>query len=131
MALDRLDALPDGDRLCHGDYHPANLLLGSTGPVLVDWTNASRGDPMADLARTRVLLRVAAGPTGGGAWIGAVERFGRGLLWRRLLTAYRRVRPVDAALLARWELVRVAERLRDGLEDEYPALLAILRQAEG
>ena len=30
-ALDRLAALPPGDRLLHGDFHPANLLRGRTG----------------------------------------------------------------------------------------------------
>ena len=25
-ALERLERLPDGDRLLHGDFHPANLL---------------------------------------------------------------------------------------------------------
>ncbi len=129
VALDRRDALPDGDRLCPGDYHPANRLLGSAGPVLIDWTNATRGDPMADLARTHLLLRVAAVPAGSAAAVRVLERVGRTLFWRRVLASYRRLRPVDEARLARWELVRVAERLSEGLEDEYPALRAILHRA--
>ena len=31
FALEKLDGLPDGDRLCHGDLHPGNLLLAETG----------------------------------------------------------------------------------------------------
>src|ERR671924_42075 len=51
-----LEQLPDGDRLCHGDFHPANVLVGKRGPVAIDWHRAARGDPMGDLARSRVIL---------------------------------------------------------------------------
>jgi thiamine kinase len=37
-------------RLCHGDLHPSNVILGSDGPMIVDWFDASRGDPIADVA---------------------------------------------------------------------------------
>ena len=58
--LARLAAMPDGDRLCHGDFHPYNI-LGSLGhETVIDWLNASRGVPAADACRTYVLLRTAA-----------------------------------------------------------------------
>jgi aminoglycoside phosphotransferase (APT) family kinase protein len=43
FALERLAELPAGDRLCHGDFHPGNVIIGSDGPVIIDWTNVSRG----------------------------------------------------------------------------------------
>jgi aminoglycoside phosphotransferase (APT) family kinase protein len=52
----QLDDLPDGDRLCHGDFHPWNVI----GDVVVDWLDACTGDPSADVCRTYVLLRHAA-----------------------------------------------------------------------
>lgn len=57
--LDRLAVLPDGDRLCHGDFHPWNILgeLGET--VVVDWLDACRGNPAADVCRSYVLMRPA------------------------------------------------------------------------
>lgn len=39
-----------GDAVLHGDLHPANVLLGPDGPVVIDWTNARRGDGTADVA---------------------------------------------------------------------------------
>jgi len=30
--------LPTGLSTCHGDFHPGNVLLGKTGPMLIDWT---------------------------------------------------------------------------------------------
>lgn len=45
--------LPDGDRLCHGDYHPANILMEDEGNcTIIDWFDAGAGDPCNDAART-------------------------------------------------------------------------------
>jgi len=51
-ALAALDAMPDGDRLCHGDFWGGNILMTPRGEVIIDWNRASRGNPLADLART-------------------------------------------------------------------------------
>jgi len=42
--------------LIHGDLHPANVLLASAGPVLIDWTNHRFGPREVDLAITWILL---------------------------------------------------------------------------
>ena len=129
FALRKLDALPDGDRLCHGDFHPGNILLGRDGPAVIDWTDATRGDPAADLARTRVLLRHAAVPEHMPALIRGMQAFGRGTFFRLYLRAYARARPIDADLVDRWEIVRVADRVMEGIDAEQPALLDQLERS--
>jgi Ser/Thr protein kinase RdoA (MazF antagonist) len=52
----RLARLPDGDRLCHGDFHPLNLVGRLDAPVIVDWLDATSGPPAADACRTYLLL---------------------------------------------------------------------------
>lgn len=126
LALGLLDDLPDGDRICHGDYHPGNLLRAADGPVVIDWTNATRGDPMADVARTRLMFRLGEVPAGTSSVIRGLERFGRGAFARLYLRAYRRARPLDLPFVERWEIVRAADRFAEGIEGEYPALLAVL-----
>ncbi|WP_308495210.1 hypothetical protein [Micromonospora purpureochromogenes] len=32
-----LDGLPDGDRLCHDDFHPGNVLLAVDWTAVIDW----------------------------------------------------------------------------------------------
>lgn len=56
-AVDRLPAQRGVLRLCHGDLHPGNVLLSRDGPVAIDWFDASRGEPIADMARSSLLLR--------------------------------------------------------------------------
>ena len=54
--LKALDSLPDGDRLCHGDFHPFNVLLSPRGPIVIDWNNAHIGNPLKDVARSSLIL---------------------------------------------------------------------------
>jgi aminoglycoside phosphotransferase (APT) family kinase protein len=51
-----LASLPVGSALCHGDMHPANILMSARGPVVVDWFDAAIGYPLADLARSSLLM---------------------------------------------------------------------------
>jgi uncharacterized protein (TIGR02172 family) len=50
--LAALETMPDGDQLCHGDFWGGNILMTPQGEVIIDWYRASRGNPLADLART-------------------------------------------------------------------------------
>ena len=55
-ALRRLELLEDGTTLCHGDFHPDNVVMTGRGPVIIDWATAATGPPEADVARTIMLL---------------------------------------------------------------------------
>jgi hypothetical protein len=46
----------EGDRVLHFDLHPLNVILSPTGPVVIDWTGASRGDPAVDVAIAWILM---------------------------------------------------------------------------
>ena len=61
---DWLPAVPGGDRLCHFDLHPLNVILAPDGPVVIDWTNACRGPAGADVGRAWALMAGAEGPVG-------------------------------------------------------------------
>ena len=60
LLLGRLADMPDGDRLCHGDFHPINVMGEASQPLVIDWPDASRGDPAADVCRSYLLLKLHA-----------------------------------------------------------------------
>lgn len=128
FALDTLDKLPDGDRLCHGDFHPANILLSGETAVMIDWTGATRGDPAADVARALLILRIGEPPPGTSAALRVLALVGRRLLVWLYLRSYRHVGPLDMRLVSRWEIPVAAGRLGDGIEEETAALVKLLEE---
>ncbi len=48
--------LPDGNRLCHGDFHPFNLIGSPADATIVDWPDATAGPPAADACRSYLLM---------------------------------------------------------------------------
>ena len=130
FALNVLEALPEGDRLLHGDFHPGNLMLAGDTPTVIDWTNASRGHPDADLARTILLLRLGDPPPGSSPGLRLLTLVGRRRLLSGYQRAYARVRRTSPAQLTRWQIVQAAERLTYDIGTERPKLLRLLeRQA--
>ena len=51
-----IDSLPRGDRLCHCDLSPGNVIMTAEGPRLVDWTFAMRAPAAVDLGFLHVIL---------------------------------------------------------------------------
>ena len=54
--LQILDKLPDGNTLCHGDFHPGNILILNGHTEVIDFMNVCYGDPLYDVARTVFLV---------------------------------------------------------------------------
>ena len=52
----RIDKLPDGTILCHGDFHPGNILISDGNAYVIDFMNLCHGDFLYDIARTVFLI---------------------------------------------------------------------------
>jgi aminoglycoside phosphotransferase (APT) family kinase protein len=126
-ALSTLDALPDGDRLCHGDLHLGNLLGGLDAPMVIDWGAAARGDPIADVANTWLLHRMGQPPPGTALLMRVAIPLARGVVVSGYLKGYRRQHRFDARHFHRWQIVRVAARFFAGIDEEIDSLTAWLR----
>jgi len=57
-SLKILKQLPDDTILCHGVFHPDNIILSPQGPVVIDWMSATKGNPLVDVAMTSLVLQV-------------------------------------------------------------------------
>lgn len=123
--LRALADIPPASSLCHGDFHPANVMLDGERHALIDWNDAARGSAALDVARTTVVLL---GATFGGPRLIAdqarvIERFHAIYLDSCLARSddmravYRRMLPLAAA-----------GRLSECGEAERPWLLSVAAQ---
>lgn len=119
--IEALEALPDGDRLCHGDLHPANVVLTANGPVVIDWIDATLGNPLADVARSAIIM-------GGTEARAAQDDPALAGFVRQFLEAYEAYyfekRPGGAAEYDAWWPIIAGARMDEGIEDLQDWLLA-------
>jgi len=111
--LSRLAGLPDGDRLCHGDFHPWNVLGTPEQATVIDWLDATSGVPAADVCRTYVLIAYASVP-----------------LAETYVETYAKLSGLDVNEVWRWRAVVAGARLAEGVPDEEASLLAMVDAAE-
>ncbi len=109
--LVRIEALADRLRdaapsVCHGDFHPLNVLVDGDRLSVIDWTDAGLGDRHGDVARTLLLFELAAIAGGNQVERAALRVLGP-LLGRRYRRGYERHAPLDPRRLALWTPVHL------------------------
>lgn len=109
--FERLKALPDGDRICHGDFHPFNIVGAPDSAMVIDWLDAASGPPAADVARSYMLIAAAAEDLAVG-----------------YIAAYAAAAEIDPAEIMAWVPVVAAARLVHESADanERTRLLAMI-----
>lgn len=105
---DRLQSLPDGDRVLHGDFHPYNILGTPDDPVIVDWLDATAGPPEADVCRSWLLMQTV-----------SLD------LAEACLGAYLSIAPIEREAVFEWLPVLAAARLAENVPEEVGALIAM------
>lgn len=113
VALDLLPARAGTPRLCHGDLHPSNVIVSENGLVLVDWFDASRGDRVADVARSSLTLlgEGAATPS----HLPGSDTRTLAVLTQAYLSRLQESLDIPPGLLARWQAINAVARLAEGV----------------
>jgi hypothetical protein len=119
LLLGGLADMPEGDRLCHGDLHPINVLGDTPRPVVIDWPDACRGDPAADICRSYLLLKLHA------------EEIAEPYLeaYCRINNAPESNRPINQVTrqaIIDWLPYVAAARLAENVPDDFDRLLKIV-----
>ena len=117
-ALEVLQTLPDGDRLCHGDYHFENILVDGEKFYIIDWVDATVGSPVGDVARTSVIIEGVIATHASPA-IRLLLKCIHAIYLRR----YFHLHPGGQDEYQRWKAVIAAGRLSEGMPELQDWLL--------
>jgi len=53
------DRMPDGDALCHGDFHGANILVDNGAYGVIDWIEVAKGDALVDASHSYMTIGIS------------------------------------------------------------------------
>lgn len=123
-----LRQLPEGNELCHFDFHPGNIMIADKKPVFLDWMTACRGDACADVARTCMILKY--GRAAHASWIMkkviAVFQYH---IYKIYIKEYLTISKRSMKEINRWELPVAAARLREWIpENEKRVLIQLVNE---
>ncbi|MFC7370295.1 phosphotransferase [Fictibacillus iocasae] len=107
-----LEQLPESCQLCHGDFHPDNILISEDRPTIIDWMDATCGHPAADAARTYILLKYG----GLSEQSGIIQRLIRRFISTIYLHDYCSKSLISKEMIKKWILPVAAARLCEDLE---------------
>ncbi len=106
-----LNNLPDGQCVCHGDFHPDNIFILPERVIILDWMTATKGSPEADVARTTLLLRVSSLPEQIPTFLRVIVNILRSKLYKEYIKAYLELSHFAPEEIDKWELPVAAARL--------------------
>lgn len=128
IALRTIASLPDDNKLCHGDFHPDNVMLSQRGPVIIDWSDVTCGNPFADVARTSLLLQVGEAPPNATLFMRSLIALLRRVFHRTYLRQYARAQPSARTQINRWLLPLAVARLDENILDERAKLMPLIEK---
>jgi Ser/Thr protein kinase RdoA (MazF antagonist) len=126
LALARLLELPEGTAICHGDFHPDNVLIDGDAATVIDWTTACVGNPTADFAVTSLILNLGDPPPNASLWTRISIRVGRMLFSHAYTRRYRRLSRLSPQDVQPWVLPIAVARLGYEIAAERDELLALI-----
>ena len=113
-AQELLDRLPVDDATCHGDFHPANIILTERGPVILDWFDAAAGAVTADFVRSSLLMRP---PYDRSSWLAGSTPELLDQIHSHYITELVRRGALDARAFGAWEVVTAVARMSEPVPD--------------
>lgn len=117
-----LKVLPTGSCLCHGDFHPDNVLIGERNWV-IDWMTGMIGNPAGDVARTLLLFQYGSLPDEAPSHVKEALGRIRTQINDVYLEQYLSYSKLSFSDIDHWVLPIAAARLTESIPDEEKELL--------
>jgi uncharacterized protein (TIGR02172 family) len=120
------NTLPSAEHLCHGDFHPTNIIIDNKELIVIDWADAYSGNCLGDVARTLLILKSPDIPSSVPFLLTFLTRPIRNQLAAAYLEAYTKITGVHTSDVQAWMLPVAASRLVEGISNEKEWLIKII-----
>jgi thiamine kinase-like enzyme len=121
--------LRDDTKLCHGDFHPDNIIVGQR-EWIIDWMTGMAGNPAGDVARTILLLQLGTMPERTPKIIVNLFCRIRKQMVKTYLKEYVRVTNLSEQEINQWLVPVAAARLSEWIpEDEKQKLVELIKES--
>lgn len=130
FVLNILSELPEGTDICHGDFHPGNILIVNDTYYVIDWFGATYGEKLSDMAHTYILLRNTPKLPGISKFENFIIGLSGSIISNKYLSTCKKIYPFDLREFSKWMLVRASERLCYGVKTEKEALIQFVKECK-
>ncbi len=132
--LNYIEKLPDGNSICHMDYHPGNIIILNDILHVIDWPNANSGNPLGDVARTFYLIKYGLSPSDEITFNKSfIHRFIyktiKSKLAKLYIKHYIKLTGITLKEIKQWNLAIYATRLSEPVPLEYDTLLKMINKS--
>jgi len=105
--------LPEGNKLCHGDFHPENIICDNDKLYIIDWMTGMQGAMAADVARTEMILRNADIPGKTSFFIKILNKIASNLVANIYIKKYCKISGLKLNEINIWKLPLYVARLHE------------------
>jgi tRNA A-37 threonylcarbamoyl transferase component Bud32 len=123
-----LGELPINKYICHGDFHPGNILIQNNTPFIIDWSNAYRSDFLSDIAHTYLLLTHIPKIPGQKHILYLINSCAGSIMAKVYRKEIRRLKEFSLSDFSKWTVVMSLLRCYYGMESEKPARIRYLNR---
>lgn len=130
FVFETLAELPRGNDICHGDFHPGNIMITNKQYYVIDWYGATSGKKLSDIAHTYLILRNTPKIPGISNFQNFIIGCSGSIISSRYLSTCKKLYPFDWSEFSKWMIVRAAERVYYGMPSEKESLIKFIKECK-
>lgn len=124
-----LSTLPVDNKVCHGDFHPDNIIINDKKVAILDWMTGTSGNPCGDVAKTLLILKYSYLPEEMSKVTKSILQTIRNWFANFYLHTYQKLTNKSLDEIEKWFLPVMTARLVEGIHpSEKQFLLKMIRQ---
>lgn len=125
-----LSELPRVNHICHGDFHPGNIIIAEGNHYIIDWFGATSGDKLSDIAHTYLILRNTPKIPGVNSFQNFIIGISGNVISQRYIKTCEKLCSFDWNKFSKWMVVRAAERVFYGMPTEKEVLIKFIKKCK-